>query len=102
MPIPRPGVEIVSGEEVGCDPYALTTDELARLGHDSKPILSVFRAHCTNCSGGSATEARKCTVTGCALWPYRTGSNPFRARKVLSEDQKAALRGRLAVPKRAA
>lgn len=89
------GLETINGESAGRDPRSMPADELRFLGHVGGPILEVLRAKCVDCSGGSAAEARKCTVTRCALWPYRTGGNPFRVKRELSDDQKAALRGRL-------
>ena len=38
-----------------------------------------IRAKCLDCSGASISEVRKCTATDCALWPYRMGTDPFRA-----------------------
>ena len=89
------GLEIVSGETVGRDPRRMTTAELNQLGHFSGSVLASVRAHCVACCGGSAAEARKCTATGCNLWPLRTGTNPF-ARRELSEEQKDQLRARAA------
>ena len=30
-----------------------------------------IRKKCLECSGWSATQARECHITTCALWPYR-------------------------------
>lgn len=100
-PLP-PGLEIVSGEPVGRDPRHMPADKLTALGHAAAPVLDIIRAKCADCSGGSAAEARKCAATSCALWPYRTGSNPFRAKRSLTDVQKVALRDRLKGPKVAA
>ncbi|WP_298289514.1 hypothetical protein [Novosphingobium sp.] len=89
------GLETIKGETIGCDPRNMPADELRCLGHEGGPILDVIRAKCADCSGGSTAEARKCTVIRCPLWPYRTGGNPFRVKRELSDDQRAALRGRL-------
>lgn len=42
--------------------------------------MRAIRAHCVECCGGSYAEANKCTATGCTLWPYRMGKNPFHAK----------------------
>ena len=47
-------------------------------------------------SGGSESEARKCTAIGCALWPYRMASNPFRAPREMTQEQREAGAARLA------
>lgn len=88
------GLESTKGETIGRDPRSMPANELRFLGHEGGPVLEVIRAKCADCSGGSATEARKCVVTRCPLWPYRTGGNPFRAKRELSDDQKASLRER--------
>jgi hypothetical protein len=59
----------------GRDPRTLSLDE---LGDFLTPIRAI-RAKCIDCSGGSPSEARKCTAVGCALWPYRMGTSPRRA-----------------------
>jgi hypothetical protein len=41
----------------------------------------VIRAFCLSCMGGNAAEVRRCTSPGCALFPYRFGTNPFTDRK---------------------
>lgn len=89
------GHEVVNGETIGRDPRTMITDDLISMGHTPKPILDSIRAKCVDCCGGSPSEARKCVAVRCALWPYRTGDNPFRAKRVLSDDQKAALKERL-------
>lgn len=91
------GLETIKVETFGRDPRTMPAQELRLLGHGGGPVLDVIRAKCVDCSGGSAAEARKCAVTRCALWPYRTGGNPFRAKRELSGDEKAALRERLTI-----
>jgi hypothetical protein len=53
--------------------------DLEAIGHERRPIMSVIRAKCLDCSSGQPSEIRRCTAVKCALWPYRMGSNPFRA-----------------------
>ena len=79
----------VDGRElVGKDPRLLKADELALAGIIATPVLSAIRAKCLDCSCGNSAEVRKCVATSCALWPFRMGSNPFRAP--LSEEQRLA------------
>lgn len=75
------------GATVGKLPASIPQHDLRDLGHPESPIRAI-RAKCVDCSGGVATEARKCVFTGCALWPYRMGANPFR--KPASEAQRAS------------
>lgn len=94
------GLETVLGETVGRDPRHMTAPELAALGHNSNSVLAMVRAHCVDCAGGEASEARKCVTTSCPLWPFRMGTNPL-ARRTLSDDQREALRSRAATARAA-
>jgi len=62
--------------------------DVMREIHEPAPLLRVIRAKCIDCSGGSESEARKCTAIGCALWPYRMASNPFRAPREMTQEQR--------------
>jgi hypothetical protein len=37
-------------------------------------------------------EVAACTVTSCALHPFRLGSNPFRKKRTIAPEHLAALR----------
>jgi hypothetical protein len=64
------------GEKVGRLPRNLELQAIRDLGHPESPIKAI-RAKCVDCSGGSMSEARLCVATGCALWAFRMGHNPF-------------------------
>lgn len=55
----------------------------------------VIRAHCLDCCNGSQKEVEGCTVEKCFLHPWRFGKNPYREKRILSEDQKTEMRDRL-------
>jgi hypothetical protein len=76
-----------TGETRGKDPREIPRNVLGKIGHEARPLLSVIRAKCLDCSQ-TASEVLWCTATSCALWPYRMGTNPLRAEK--TEAQKAA------------
>lgn len=57
--------------------------------------LKAIRAKCLDCCGYSANEVRMCTNAHCSLYEFRFGSNPYRKRRNLSDEQKAALSERL-------
>lgn len=67
------------GENIGIDPAKLSKRDLKGLGHPTSPLKAI-RANCVACSGDSYAEANKCPATGCQLWPYRMGRNPFHAK----------------------
>jgi hypothetical protein len=53
--------------------------ELQAMGFEPTPVLKAIRAKCLDCSGGVPSEVRDCLVKNCALYPFRMGSNPWRA-----------------------
>ena len=55
-----------------------------------KSPLKAIRAKCLECSGGSSNEVKLCNVTNCELYNFRFGKNPFRVKRVMSEEQKKA------------
>ena len=77
------------GEKIGIDPVFLSKRDLKGLGHPTSPLKAI-RANCVACNGDSYAEANKCTATGCQLWPYRMGRNPFhaKAKRKLSKPRK--------------
>lgn len=50
--------------------------------------LRAIRQQCLDCCGGSTKEVRSCTGKDCSLYPYRFGKNPYRKKKILTEEQK--------------
>ena len=60
----------------------------------TSPIKAI-RAKCLDCSAGSNKEVRECPVTGCALHAFRSGRNPYRKKRQLTDEQKNALNQRL-------
>lgn len=37
-----------------------------------------IKSKCLDCSCGKREEVRRCTLTSCPLWPYRTGKEQQR------------------------
>ena len=60
-----------------------------------KSPVKAIRAKCLDCCCGQANEVRLCPAQDCPLWPFRFGKNPFRTKRELSEDQRAAAAARL-------
>ena len=85
------------GELVGRDPRKMTVDELTELGHMCMSPLKALRLRCIDCCGGSAPEVRLCTAVDCPAWPFRMGKNPYRTKRVISEEQRAVMAARLAL-----
>ena len=58
--------------------------------------LKAVRLKCLDCSCGSAHEVSLCPIENCPLFPFRFGKNPFRAKREMTDEQKAAAKERLA------
>lgn len=61
-----------------------------------KNPVKAIREFCLDCCGDSAADVKGCTSIKCALHPFRLGKNPYRSKREMSEDQKEALRVRIA------
>lgn len=51
--------------------------------------VKAIRAKCIECCAGQIYEVKHCTVTKCALYPYRMGHRPkkdLNPYKISSED----------------
>ncbi len=59
--------------------------------------MKAIRAKCLDCCCGQYGEVKNCTCTNCPLYNFRLGKNPNRKNtRIMSEEQKQALKGRLA------
>ena len=54
-----------------------------------KNPIKAIRANCLDCCNGSSNEVSMCPVDYCPLYPFRFGKNPYRAKRKLSEEQRA-------------
>ena len=97
------GLEISPERQaVGRDPREMDPSDLEAMGHVRKPVLQALRERCVDCCAGSTHEVRLCVAVACAAWPFRMGTDPWRAKRVLTEEQKDALRHRLAEGRKSA
>jgi hypothetical protein len=84
------------GRKRGADVREMTGEQLEALGVRREPVLAAIRAKCLDCCCGQTSEVAACTVTSCALWPYRFNHNPFRSAREMTEEQRQAGADRLA------
>lgn len=63
--------------------------------HKTSPLKAI-RAKCIDCCVGNVAEVKLCHITECDLHPYRMGKNPFRAKRVVTDEQREAFRLRMA------
>ena len=59
-------------------------------------VISAVRAKCLDCCGWCQKEVELCEAVQCPLWPLRMGENPFRVKRQLTDDQRAASSAALA------
>ena len=62
----------------------------------TNPVKAI-RAFCLECCGGSPYDVKDCSSRECNLYPFRLGKNPYRTRREMTEEQRAAAAERLAV-----
>ena len=83
-----------SGDERGLDPRDLTPADLAVFGHEPMSPGRALRLRCLDCCGNQVSEVRACTAVRCPAWPFRMGTNPYRAP--VSDERREAARERFA------
>ena len=55
----------------------------------TNPVKAI-KAKCLDCCCGQPAEVKECPVISCALHPFRLGKNPYRTKRTMSEEQRAA------------
>lgn len=63
--------------------------------------VKAIREKCLDCSGGSHKEVEKCTLKDCPVCPFRMGTNPYRTKREMTEEQRVAAAERLAAARAA-
>ena len=94
------------GTPQGRDPRGMSPDDLTACGVERVNRGAAIRAKCIDCMGGSPAEVRRCGDAKCALWPFRMGTDPWREKREMTDEQRAEAGARLrsareAVPKTA-
>ena len=60
----------------------------------NNPIKRI-REYCIQCVADQPREVELCPITDCPLYDFRFGTNPYRTKRVVSEEQKEAFRSRM-------
>lgn len=60
----------------------------------TSPLMAI-KQYCYECSGSNRAEVKRCSSETCPLKPFRTGRNPFRKTRQLSEEEREAAAERL-------
>lgn len=58
--------------------------------------IKAIRLKCLDCCCGSSNEVKLCPAESCPLHPFRYGKNPYRRKRKLTDEQRAASKSRLA------
>lgn len=61
----------------------------------TNPVKAI-RDFCLDCCGGSHLMVKGCSAPDCALYAFRLGKNPYRAKREMTEEQRQAASTRLA------
>ena len=64
-------------------------------GKQIEKPLEAIKEKCLDCSVYDEKEVKLCTCTGCPLWPFRFGTNPYHRKRELTEDQRKAAAERI-------
>jgi len=64
------------------------------MNYKTSPLKAI-KSHCIDCCGGSANEVKLSQCDPCNLKPYKFGTNPYRKRRVMSDEQRKAAAVRL-------
>ena len=57
--------------------------------------LKAIRAKCLECCCGQIKEVELCAVKDCALYSFRFGKDPYRAKRKITKEQKQEMTDRL-------
>lgn len=60
----------------------------------NNPIKRI-REYCIQCVADQPREVELCPITDCPLYDFRFGTNPYRIKRIVSEEQKEAFRSRM-------
>jgi len=71
------------------------SDDLDLSSFSVKSPLKAIRAKCYDCMCGSSYEIKNCPIVNCVLYPFRFGKNPFRTKRVYTEEELVVLRERM-------
>ena len=85
--------------KIGRDIRKMTPAEIDAAGLDRMSRGDAIRKKCLDCSL-TGTEVRRCVSTNCALWPFRFGTDPFREKRELTDEQKDVVRERFAMARK--
>jgi hypothetical protein len=73
----------------------MTEDVRDSFDSPKNPVKAI-RLKCRDCTNNQISEIDNCTVEKCPLWLWRFGKNPYRSKRIMSEEDRAKASARLA------
>ena len=61
----------------------------------TNPVKAI-REKCIDCCAGQPNEVKLCPITDCPLYAFRLGKNPYRTKREYTDEQREAMKERLA------
>ena len=78
------------------DPRELGPSTLMGMGYERTSRGDAIRAYCVDtCMCGSRNEVLMCANGGCLLWLFRMGTDPWREKREMTDEQRAEAGERL-------
>lgn len=85
------------------DPRDLTPQDMVKRGFTRISRGDAIRAYCVDvCMCGQRNEVLLCASGHCPLWPFRMGTDPFREKREMTDEQRAEAGERLRLAREAA
>lgn len=76
--------------DIAMDPRDMTPEDMAAKGFTRISRGDAIRAYCVDvCMCGSRNEVLLCASGHCPLWPFRMGTDPFREKREVTDEQRA-------------
>ncbi len=76
------------GTPQGRDPRRMSVEDLQACGLERQSRGDAIRAKCLDCCSGAPSEVRRCGDIACPLWPFRMGTDPWRERREMTDEQR--------------
>lgn len=71
------------------------TDVRVEMQQATNPVKAI-RLKCRDCTNGQISEIDECPVKLCPIHAFRFGKNPYRTKRVLTDEQRTVAAERLA------
>ena len=72
-------------------------DELSKAveAGEINTLKKAIKAKCMDCSCYNSAEVKECPVKTCPLYAFRNGNNPYRKKRIMTDEQRQSAAERL-------